>query len=105
MKIASVITSGEELNTLGIWLGCDPNDVTRLRNANLSIKDAAYQILCSYYYSVPDDERWENLIEAMKELNEHATVKELRLSGYHVDTPITIKAEPSDRPAVRPTAI
>ena len=79
MKTASVITSGEELNTLGIWLGCDPNDVTRLRNANLSIKDAAYQILCSYYYLVPDDERWENLIEAMKELNKHVTVKELRL--------------------------
>ena len=27
------------------------------------------------------------------------------LSGYHVDPPITLKAEPSDRPAVRQIAI
>ena len=27
------------------------------------------------------------------------------VSGYHVDTPITIKAEPSDQPAVRQIAI
>ena len=40
MKIASVITCLEELDILGIWLGCDPNDVTRLRNTNLSIKES-----------------------------------------------------------------
>ena len=56
-RVASVITFWEELDTLGIWLGCDTNDVTRLRNANHSIKDAAYQILivdrnvtCNFYF-------------------------------------------------------
>ena len=83
VKIAAVITSGDELNMLGIWLGCDPNDVTRLRNANLSIKDAAYQILCSFYNSVPNDERWETLAEALRELNKHATLKELKLEELH----------------------
>ena len=78
-KVALVITFWEELDTLGIWLGCHPNDVTRLRNANLSITDAAYQILCSFYNSVPNDQRWATLAEAMKELNKHSTVKELRL--------------------------
>ena len=82
-KVASVMTSQDQLTTLGIWLGCDPNDVTRLRNANQSIKDAAYQILCSFYNSVPNNERWGTLAEALKVLNKHATMKELKLEEMH----------------------
>ena len=93
MKIASVITSGEELDTLGIWLGCDPNDVTRLRNANLSIKDTAYQILCSFYNSVPNKERSGVLIDALKELNKLSTVKELRLEKFHEYSSISTRDE------------
>ena len=40
------ITTTDELTTLGICLGCDPNDVRRLKNGNPSLKDAAYEILC-----------------------------------------------------------
>ena len=84
VKITTCITSGDELNMLGIWLGCDPNDVTRLRNANLSIKDAAYQILTSFYNSrAKRSERWGILTEALKELNKHATLKELKLEELH----------------------
>ena len=82
-RVASVITFWEELDTLGIWLGCDPNDVTRLRNANHSIKDAAYQTLTSFYNSVPNKERWGILIETLKQLNRHSTIKELRLEELH----------------------
>ena len=77
--MSSVINSGEELDTLGIWLGCNPNDVTRLRNADHNIKDAAYQILSAFYELVPNDERWGILIEALEELNKQTTTKELRL--------------------------
>ena len=78
-KVSSVIKSGEELDTLGIWLGCDPNDVTRLRNADHNVRDAAYQILSGFYELFPNEERWGILIEALEELNKHTTIKELRL--------------------------
>ena len=81
--MASVITSWEELDILGIWLGCDPNDVTRLRNNNPSVKDAAYQVLCSFYNSVPNQERWAILIEALGELNKHSVVNNLNLKWLH----------------------
>ena len=82
-KVASVITSWDELDTQGIWLGCDSNDVTRLRNNNASIRDAAYQILGSFYNSVPNRERWAILAEALEELNKHSVVNNLNLKGLH----------------------
>lgn len=84
LKIASLITSPDELNILGIWLGCDPNDVRRLKNTSPNLKDAAYEILCSFYYSVPDAERWIRITEALEELKKHGTVKELRLEELHL---------------------
>ena len=79
MKIASVITSTDELTMLGICLGCDPNDVRRLKNGNPSLKDAAYEILCSFYNFVPNEERWRILIEALREQKKNLTVKVLGL--------------------------
>ena len=84
LKIASLITSPDELNILGIWLGCDPNDVRRLKNTNPNLKDVAYEILCSSYYSVPDAERWIRITEALEELKKHGTVKELGLEELHL---------------------
>ena len=83
LKIASVITSSDELNTLGIWLGCEPNDVRRLTNSNPNLKDAAHEILCSFYNSVPNAERWTKIIEALEEMNKRGTVKELGLEELH----------------------
>ena len=83
MKIASVITLPEELSRLGIWLGCDPNDVMHLQTGNWDIKDAAYRILRSFYASVPKAERWSKLIEALEELNQRGIVKELGLEELH----------------------
>ena len=83
MQIASVITSADELTMLGICLGCDPNDVRRLKNGNPSLKDAAYEILCSFYNFVPNEERWRILIEALREQKKNLTVKELGLEELH----------------------
>ena len=83
MKIASAITSPEELSRLGIWLDCDPNDVMRLQTGSLDLKDAAYRILHSFYASVPNTERWGKVIEAMEELNLQAIVKDLGLEELH----------------------
>ena len=84
VKIASVIISGDELNMLGIWLEREPNDIRRLRNTNASIRDAAYQILCSFYDSVPDAQRWGILSQTLKELNKDSTLKELKLEQLHL---------------------
>ena len=83
LKIASVITSPDELNTLGVWLGCDPNDVRRLKNCNPNLKDAAYEILCSFYNSVPNSDRWIKITEALEELKKHGVVKDLGLEELH----------------------
>ena len=86
LKIASVITSPDELNTLGIWLGCDPDDVRRLKNTNPNLKDATYEILCFFYHSVPNAERWMKLTEALEEMNKRGTVKELGLEELYRQT-------------------
>ena len=83
LKIASVITSLDELITLGVWLGCDSNDVIRLKYHNLNLKSAAYEILCSFYCSVPNKERWIQIIEALEELNKCETVQQLGLEELH----------------------
>ena len=83
MKIAAAVTLPDELSTLGIWLGCDPDDVRRLKNRNHSLKDAVYEILCSFYSFVPNHQRWGVLTEALKELNKHAKVKKLELEELH----------------------
>ena len=42
-KIASTITTWDEVTTLGILLHCDPSDVERLQSENNSVKGAAYK--------------------------------------------------------------
>ena len=83
MQIASAITSPFELSKLGIWLGCEPEDVRRLKISNHNLKDAAYEILFDFYYSVPDNLRWGHLITAMEVLDKHTVVKDLELNKLH----------------------
>ena len=83
LKIASAITSPFELSKLGIWLGCEPEDVRRLKVSNRNLKDAAYKILFDFYYSVPDSNRWRSLIRTLRELNKNTVVKELELNKLH----------------------
>ena len=83
LNIASVIVSRDELNTLGIYLSCNPDDVRRLKNTNTNLKDAAYEILYSFYNSVPNKERWGILIGALKQLNKNTVVMELKIEELH----------------------
>ena len=83
LKIASAITSPFELSKLGIWLGCEPEDVRRLKISNRNLKDAACEILFDFYYSVPDSHRWGCLIRTLRELNKNTVVKELELNKLY----------------------
>ena len=83
LKVASVITSPDELNTLGIYLERDYNYIGRLKKENPNLKDAAYNILCSFYGSIPDDKRWLMLLKALKQLDKNTLVTELKLEELH----------------------
>ena len=83
MEVASVPTCGMDLHKLGVYLKRDQNDIWRLVNGRLDVQEAAYQILCSFYNSVPNHERWGLLIDALKELDQRVKVKELGLDKLH----------------------
>ena len=83
MEVASVVTSGVDLDILGVWLGRDPNDICRLLNGCQNLKHAAYQILRSFYNSVQNKERWGLLIEALIQLDQQVKVKELGFDELH----------------------
>ena len=86
IEIAAAFTSMDELSSLGIGLGCDPRDVSELKQNRNNIKDVAYEILSSFYYSpVPKEERWMILIKTLGKLNKNMTVKKLRLEERHKD--------------------
>lgn len=71
----------DEIRTLGLELGCDPNEIERLKSENISVKGAAYKILASFYESVcrPDSAMWNQVRNALKELEKEKAVVELGL--------------------------
>ena len=79
MKVASVATCGMDLHKLGVYLKRDDNDICRLVNGCQDVQHAAYQILRSFYNSVPNKERWGLLIDALINLDQRVKVKELGL--------------------------
>ena len=83
MKIASVVISRNDLDILGLWLQRDPNDTLRLSTLCQDTKQAAYQILCSFYNSVPNNRRWGLLIDALVNLDQRVKVRELGLDELH----------------------
>ena len=83
MEVASLVTSGMDLHKLGVYLKRIDNDIWRLANGCQDVRHAAYQILCSFYNSVPNDTRWGLLIEALIELDQRVKVKELGLDELH----------------------
>ena len=83
MEVASVATCGMDLHKLGVYLERRDNDIWQLANGRLDVQEAAYQILCSFYDSVPNHKRWGLLIEALKELDQRVKVKELGLDKLH----------------------
>ena len=80
-KVASTITTWDEVTTLGIWLHCDPNDVERLQSENNSIKGAAYKILRWFYQrSLSNENKVEMLKNALKELGKEAVITDVILN-------------------------
>ena len=83
MEVASLVTSGMDVHKLGVYLKRRDNDIWRLVNGCQDLQHAAYQILCSFYNSVPNKERWGLLIEALIQLDQRVKVKELGLDELH----------------------
>ena len=80
-KVATTITTWDEVTTLGIWLHCDPNDVDRLQSENNSIKGAAYKILRSFYSRSTSNEGKEEMLKnAIKELGKEAVMSDFKLN-------------------------
>ena len=80
-QVAGMITTWDEVMTLGIWLHCDPYDVQRLQSENNSIKGAAYKILGSFYSrSTSSDDKEEMLINALKVLGKEAVMSDFKLN-------------------------
>ena len=71
-----MITTWDEVTTLGIWLHCDPNDLERLQSENNSIKGAAYKILRSFYSRNlhPNFAMWKTITDTLKELGKEAAI-------------------------------
>lgn len=81
-KVAARITDWDEVNTLGLELDCDPNEIKRLMNENISIKGASYKILSSFYEgsASPDQAKWTRVRHAMKELGKEAAIVDLGIN-------------------------
>ena len=87
-RVADIITTWDEITTLGLELNCNPNDVARLRSENRSIKGAAYEILRFFYNRHNDSLDTINgaLTDAIKELGKEALLPTLGLEELKSDT-------------------
>ena len=80
-KLAGMITTWDEVTTLGLWLHCDSNDVERLQSENNSIKGAAYKILRLFYQgSRSKENKAQMLNEALKKMGKQAVNSDFKLN-------------------------
>ena len=88
-RVADIITTWDEITSLGLDLSCNPNDVARLRSENRSIKGAAYEILRSFYTRQTDstDAMTVALRKALKEVGKEALLPTLGLQDLETDVP------------------
>ena len=75
----------EDLVTMVIWIGHNPEDVQRLRSDNTRIGDATSQILFSFYSSASPTERWASLKAAVTQLDKHNAVTELGMDELQAE--------------------
>ena len=75
------MTTWDDIDTFGIWLGFGLDHVTRLRSEHNSVKGAALNILGTFYdgSAKPEAEKWCMIMEALRELNKEATIERLGL--------------------------
>ena len=75
------MTSVEDVQILGLYLECDPDDIEYRLNTNQRCpRQTAYQILMWFEETYMDEvEKWTKLIEALTEMGKNKTVAELGL--------------------------
>ena len=71
-----MITTWDDVTTLGLSLVYDPNDLARLQSENISIKGAAYKILRLFYNrnAYPNATTWNTIKDALRQLGKEAAV-------------------------------
>ena len=81
LNISKKITIAHEATTLGITLGCDPDNVDFYVNKyeKSDIRRAAYKFLRWTKDIYEPVEMWEKIIEAIKQLQKNTAIKELGL--------------------------
>ena len=72
------MTTRHEATTLGITLGCHPDDVMYYVD-KLDVRDAAYRFLYWTEDKYLAEEKWEKIIEALTILEKNNTIRELHL--------------------------
>ena len=79
LNISKKIRTPHEATTLGITLGCHPDDVDfYVTKYESDIRRAAYKFL-RWIDNYGPVEMWEKIIEAMKQLEKNTAIKELGL--------------------------
>ena len=80
LRISKKITVAHEATTLGIILGCHPDDVDfYVTKYESDIRKAAYKFLRWTKDIYEPVKMWEKIIEGMEELKKNNTIKELAL--------------------------
>ena len=77
--IAKKVRNPHEVRTLGITLGCEPDDVDRHLTQERDIREAAYKLLRWTEDNCRPVEKWEKIIEALTTLEKINTILELGL--------------------------
>ena len=93
------MASPHEATTLGIILGISRHDVTYYVT-NYDIRDVAFRFLCWAEDNCGPVEKWENIIEALTQLEKNNTILELGLQ----DRLVGAKGEIQKVPLVKSSA-
>ena len=80
LNISKKIRTPHEATTLGITLGCHPDDVDfYVTKYDRDYREVAYKFLRWTKDNYGSVEMWEKIIEAMKQIQNNNTIKELGL--------------------------
>ena len=79
------MTTWDDVETLAIWLECQPGEVTRLRNENCSLRGITYKVLASFYHrnAIIDANTWNKIKEVLSVLNKNTTVVDSGIEQLH----------------------
>ena len=68
------------MQTLGLHLECDPDDIRYKLNKHQDVRTTTYEIFLWFEENYPDEaEKWRVLIKVLREMNKHKTIDDLGL--------------------------